>query len=432
MKNYLLAGLILMATPAFVMADLTLIQQLGQKLYFDESLSQPDGQSCASCHAPGSGFADPANQLPVSRGVISGRFGERNAPTTAYAMYTPPLSYDHEEGYWEGGQFWDGRARGDKLGDPLAEQAMGPFLNPNEMGNPDKSSVIRDLRRSGYADLFEEVWGQGSLDDTERAFEQIAHAIAAFERSTVFAPFNSRYDHYLRACLQADIDIDDCAQGRGERVAQIAMRQFSEQEWRGLRLFAGANDNNGALGKDEGAHCSKCHSMQWSDADAQVIAPDWAPAGKIPPLFTDYSFHNIGVPGNPHHPVAGVVGDQGVGKVIDDGLHHGKFKAMTLRNIANTAPYSHNGYFRNLRDMVHFYNTRDQKGALGDGTDWPDSEFPHTRNNDELGQLGLSEADELAIVAFLHTLTDQPTSLASGLDKGQSRFNNTRQATSID
>ena len=120
---------------------LTPIEQLGEFLYFDENLSEPFGQSCASCHLPDVGFDDPDDELPVSEGVISGLFGGRNSPSSAYAMYAPTFHFDEEEGLWIGGQFWDGRATGDVLGDPLADQALGPFLNPVEMANTSKAQV---------------------------------------------------------------------------------------------------------------------------------------------------------------------------------------------------------------------------------------------------------------------------------------------------
>jgi cytochrome c peroxidase len=188
---------------------LTPEEELGEFLYFDENLSEPSGQSCASCHEPAFGFADPDKGLPVSEGVIPGLFGGRNSPSAAYAMYAPILYFDEDEGLWFGGQFWDGRATGEALGDPLADQALGPFTNPVEMANPDKATVIRDVAASDYAALFEQVWDPGSLDDVDAAYDQVALSIAAFERTELFAPFSSKYDYYLQACLAAGGDADD-------------------------------------------------------------------------------------------------------------------------------------------------------------------------------------------------------------------------------
>jgi len=126
---------------------LTPQQSLGKKLYFDENLSEPAGQSCASCHHQNVGFADPDVHLPVSEGVIPGRFGNRNFPGAAYAVFFPEFSYSSNVAI--GGQFRDGRATN------FTEQAKGPFLNPLEMNNPDKATVIADIQASNYVNLFE-------------------------------------------------------------------------------------------------------------------------------------------------------------------------------------------------------------------------------------------------------------------------------------
>ena len=148
MLAVLAVAVVLMVTIAVAgsgLAQPTPIEQLGEHLYFDESLSEPNGQSCASCHDPAFGFVDPDSDLPVSQGVLPElRFGNRNSPSSAYAMYAPDFHWDPGEGLWFGGQFWDGRATGEVLGDPLADQALGPFLNPLEMNNLILCSGSRD------------------------------------------------------------------------------------------------------------------------------------------------------------------------------------------------------------------------------------------------------------------------------------------------
>ena len=118
---------------------------LGAKLYFDKNLSEPDGQACASCHQPFAGYADPDDGLPVSEGVVAGLFGGRNAPSAAYLGMSPVLAQD-AAGVWSGGAFWDGRASGWKDGQPLIEQAKGPFLAGVEMNNEAPKDVIDDVR----------------------------------------------------------------------------------------------------------------------------------------------------------------------------------------------------------------------------------------------------------------------------------------------
>lgn len=420
MNKRFLIGLLLIAailltfaalTPAAAEEDvLTPIEQLGELLYFDPDLSSPSGQSCASCHHPDAGFADPDTFLPVSEGVLPSRFGGRNSPSAAYAMYSPIRYFDMVEGLWIGGQFWDSRATGEVLGDPLADQALGPFTNPVEMANHERWTVVRDVALSDYKDLYEMVWPDTDLDNWSRftpaemdmAYEQVALAIAAFERTRDFAPFNSKYDTYLQACLEIGGDPTDCALGIGSKAKRAARAIFSEEEWYGLQLFMGDNDNDGVLSKGEGAMCAACHIADWTSAVDNVIAPDWAPEGLVPPVFTDFTYDNLGVPKNTAYPLdPDAPLDLGLGAIVGDPAENGKFKVMTLRNIGLTEPYAHNGFFLTLKEITHFYNTRDVAG-MG----WLPPEYGATINQDELGNLGLSDADEDALVSFMLTLSD--------------------------
>jgi cytochrome c peroxidase len=383
---------------------LTPIEQLGKFLYFDENLSEPAGQSCASCHHPDAGFVDPDKGIPVSEGVIPGLFGGRNSPSSAYAMYAPTLYFDEDEGLWIGGQFWDGRAAGEVLGDPLADQALGPFLNPVEMANTSKAQVIADVAASDYAGLFEQVWGPGSLNDVEAAYDQVALSIAAFERTQLFGQFSSKYDAYLAACINMGGAQDECATGNGLIAELVGTKIFSKKEWYGLQLFMGENNNDGILEADEGAMCAACHVAEWTDAAnyaPPVQVPTWAPAGMVPPLFTDFTYDNLGVPKSDHKLLKDAPVDLGLGAIVEDVEDNGKFKVMTVRNIHFTAPYAHNGFFKKLEDIVHFYNTRD---VAAEG--WPAPEYPETKNTDELGNLGLSAYDEACLVKFMKTLSD--------------------------
>jgi cytochrome c peroxidase len=327
-------------------ARLTQTEQLGKVMYKDKDFSLNKTQSCQTCHHHISGFADPTNSRDpyytvVSLGDDGVSVGGRNAPTAAYAGYSPVLQQD-ATGAYLGGMFWDGRATGWTLGDPLAEQAQGPPLNPVEMNMPSKEAVVQAVRDSNYTHLFYMVFGEGSLDDVDAAYDNIGRAIAAYERSGEVQQFNSRYD-----------------QGK-----------LSEREKNGMALF----ENN----------CSKCHSM--GDVTGKG------------PLFTKYSYENIGVPVNPL--LANNDVDLGLGGFLGDPAQNGKFKVPTLRNVALTAPYSHNGYFPTLKDIVNFKNTRDVD-------DWAMPEVSENLNTaDNMGNLGLTDAEVDDIVAFLMTLTD--------------------------
>ena len=361
---------------------LTPIELLGKMLFFDENLSTPSGQACATCHAPETGFTGPDSGRNIGGSVYPGavhtRFGNRKPPTAAYGGESPVLYYDEDDEVWVGGMFWDGRATGWTLGDPLAEQAQGPFLNPLEQNNPKAKLVCIKVKDSAYADQFEEVWGPGSLEcvkDIYGTYERIALSISAYEKSTEVNPFTSKYDYYLK----------------GEVV-------LTGKEAKGLELFEGK------------AMCSACH-------------PSKQGLGGEPPLFTDFTYDNLGVPRNPLNPFYSMppkwnpLGedwvDYGIGGFLKNAGYTlevyepelGKQKVPTLRNV-DARPYqefvkayTHNGFFKNLEDIVHFYNTRDTEP-------WPSPEVPDNMNTDELGDLGLTANEEAAIVAFLKALTD--------------------------
>jgi cytochrome c peroxidase len=318
------------------------VVRLGMHLYKDKNLSLNQNQSCQTCHHPLSGFADRSNFLHpydkvVSVGSDGVSKGDRNAPTSAYAGYSPILHQD-ATGEWFGGMFWDGRMDGSVLGDPLAEQAQGPPLNPVEMAMPSIDAIMEVIKASAYYDLWVRVYGE--ISDVNAAYDNFGRAIAAYERSASVTRFSSKFD--------------------------LAQNQLTDAEKKGMALFE--------------THCSACHA---------TAAADGAPQA----LFTAYGYANIGVPANPLVPL--VDPDPGLGATVADPAQNGKFKIPTLRNIAVTAPYSHNGAFPTLTDMVSFINDR--------------SAFtPEVNENiaPNVGNLGLSEADIDDLVAFLNTLTD--------------------------
>lgn len=338
-------------------AALTAKEDLGKRLFFEESLSTPPGQACSACHDPRVAFANPDTDLPVSRGAQPGLYGNRNDQPAAYAAFVPPRHRDPEEGLWVGGLFWDGRASS------LAEQAQGPPLNPLEMANPDVEKVAAKLRALDYARLFTEVYGEGALAEARRAYDHMADAIAAYERTAEVNPFDSKYDRWLR----------------GEA-------ELSAQERRGLQLFEAEDKGN----------CAACH-------------PSRPGKDGSPPLFTDFTYDNLGVPPNPENPFylldarlnpdGFAFVDLGLGAVVKDPAQDGKFRVPTLRNAAVTGPYMHNGVFKTLFQVLAFYNTRDVAR-------WPAPEVGRNVNKEELGNLRLTNRELEDLVAFLQTLTD--------------------------
>jgi len=351
-------GLLMATVPMAVQAQDDPLAALGELLYFDTNLSEPRGMSCASCHLPEAGFADPDRELPVSRGTHPDRFARRNAPTAAYALFSPAFHFDEEEGLYVGGQFWDGRAP------TLEDQAREPFVDPHEMANPNLGTVVEKVRRASYADRFDGIYGAGALADDLAAYTRIVNAIAAFERTAQFHPFTSKYDYYL-----------------------VGKVELSEQELLGLKLFEDESKGN----------CAACHPSQ--------VGEDGSP-----PLFTDFTYDNLGVPKNgaspfytqpvEYNPEGADAVDLGLSETTQREEDHGKFKVSTLRNIERTPPYMHNGIFVSLREVVDFYNTRDTSDK------WGPAEVPENVNVEELGDLGLTNEEVDAIVAFMETLSD--------------------------
>jgi cytochrome c peroxidase len=361
--------------PYALAASNTNKEKLGELLYFDQQLSINKNQACASCHTPPN-FVDPANAAnPITSVVSLGSdvtlHGGRNAPSAAYAAFIPPFGLDAASGLYQGGQFWDGRAS------TLVDQAKGPFLNPVEMAMPSKRAVLERIadeanpNNSKYRKYFDKVYGVDleQLNKTNKPFpvdavyDMVADAIAAFEKTAFFSPFSSKFDYVL-----------------------AGQATFTASEANGLALFNGK------------AACAACHSSSATTA---------AGGQTIPPMFTDFTYDNIGIPKSMHPFLVNNPVDNGLGGRADiaaadpSGAQIGKFKVMTLRNIAVTAPYGHNGFFATLEDIVHFYNTRDVPAA-----GWPAPEVTQNVNSSELGNLGLSAQEEADLVAFLKTLTD--------------------------
>jgi cytochrome c peroxidase len=294
---------------------------------------------------------------------------------------------EKKEPLFIGGNFWDGRATGERLGNPAAEQALGPFLNPVEQAAPDMAWIVDKVCTGPYSGDFDLVWpgACGISASVASTYDKIGLTIAAYEASHESNSYTSKFDFIMKG-----------------------MAKFTKKEKQGFHLFAGK-------GK-----CAKCHVL------------DAGPNGE-PPLFTDFTYDNLGIPGNALNPVYNPTTtnrDPGLGGFLstrpdyDDyaEANLGKHKVPTLRNV-DKRPYEgfvkafgHNGYFKSLKGIVHFYNTRDAKPACANpwateidamaANCWPAPEIAENVNESELGNLHLTDAQENAIVEFLKTLSD--------------------------
>ncbi|MFP5404849.1 MAG: cytochrome-c peroxidase [Gammaproteobacteria bacterium] len=348
---------------------------LGEKIFNDASLSASGAQSCATCHVPEHKHS-PANDFPAQFGGPLGNLqGTRSTPSIRYLLLGTPFFFD-TDGTPTGGFFWDGRARN------LAEQATEPFLNPFEMANDDKASVVRRLAAAPYSDEFRNVFGEAIFSDVDGAFMRMSLAVQQYEREErSFNSFSSKYDAFLRGATE-----------------------LNDQEMHGLALFNSPVKGN----------CAACHpSDRGSDGSM--------------PLFTDSTYDNLGVPRNPElsRNADPQYFDLGLCQVPALASHEelcGAFKVPSLRNVAVREVYFHNGYFKSLKDVVTFYVQRDTDpekwyplnadGSVHKFDDLPPQyhsnvnaeEVPYNRQPGDAPALSESEIDD--VLAFLRTLTD--------------------------
>ena len=341
---------------------------LGEVLFFDKSISFNKTQSCSTCHSPDTAFVDQrknsANQM-VSEGDNPHLHGNRNANTALYAMFSPDFHFDKKIQDYVGGQFWDGRAK------DLAEQAGGPPVNPVEMGMPDKKAIVERLKADPtYYKPITDLYGKSIWADTYKIYAIMEKAIGEFEKQELFAQFSSKYDRALK--------------GEAELTAL---------ESKGKALFFDKTRTN----------CSNCH--QSSEANSATET------------FTNYRYFNIGVPSNQelikHNKLAADFVDNGLldnPMVKGDEKQKGKFKVPTLRNIGITAPYMHNGVFRDLKTVLLFkdsFNNPNRKINPETGKAWDKAEYAQTINPDVLKAKPLTDEEINALEAFLKTLTDE-------------------------
>ena len=423
--------------PTLQGSGMRLVQLLGKLELFDKTISVNQNVACSSCHMPYAGFSGPISSVNATTAAYPGsvhfRFGKRKPQSYTYSPFYPALDYNQTQQDFYGGNFWDLRATGYKLQNADAEQAQHPVLDTQEHGLPDAACIVFRLSQSRYTRLFKQIWGSQAFDidwphnteeicstpggaavlggnptpvdlkknDRGRAtatFDQFGLSISAYERSEDVSAFSSKFDAFLKGNVQLTTD-----------------------EMAGRELFRGK------------ALCNTCHL---DGAENGSLPGVGATPASVAPLFTDFTSSNLGLPRNPKDPIyfenvpdpfgftANPAGpaftDFGVGLFLRSQagginpnsdwtdlapLFDGKMQVSTARNVdmrpcpTFVRAYMHNGYLKSLKEVVHFYNTRDVPGM------WPPPEV--SANLDmTVGNLGLSDTEENQIVAFMRTLTD--------------------------
>ena len=443
------------------------VETLGQLMNFDRNMSPERNQACSSCHMPYAGFSGPIPSVNLTMiaypGTVHFRAGKRTAQRYTYSPFFPVLQFNQVQGLFFGGNFWDSRATGFLLRNPDAEQAQHPPVDTQEMGFPDTACVAFRLSHAVYRPLFEEVWGKGSFDinfppnteeicatpggaavfggsatpialspgDRTRAnvvYDHWGQSIDSYEQSVQVSAFSSKFDAFVKGNYTMTAD-----------------------EMAGYNLFKGKGN------------CNSCHV----DGRGTTLKPGQTDTSTIatanPPLFTCFGSANEGLPLNPRdafyyqttpdsfgftgNPLGFGYRDLGMGTFLRSGFGSapnpnvtwrklaptvdGQFQVSSARNVAMAPPqcptteapgpyfqkeFFHNGYIKSLKQLVHFYNTRDKlrfpvtSGHCPPGKTekvdcWP---HPEVLNNIDMttGSLGLTDEEENQIVAFLQTLTD--------------------------
>src|SRR6201987_3463748 len=442
------------------------IETLGELMLYDRKISPGKTQACASCHMPYAGFFGPIPSAHPTMiafpGTVHFRAGKRTPQRHPYSPFFPVLQYNEVQRLFFGGNFWDSRATGYKLRIPDAEQAQGPPVDTQEMGFPDTACVAFRLSQAAYRPLFEEVWGQGSFDikfphETERicatpggaavfggnttpvplsaadrtraniVYDRWAQSIDSFEQSVQVSAFSSKFDAFL-----------------------AGKYKLTPEEMAGVGLLDGRGN------------CNSCH-LDGRGTTLKSNQTDTSATAMVNPLFTCFGSANEGLPLNPRdafyyqtrpdaygftaNPYGFGYRDLGLGTFLRSAFGSGpnpnaswkqyaptvdgQMQVSSVRDVASTPPqcptteapgpyfqkaFFHNGYFKSLKQVVHFYNTRDKyaypvtsghcpKGTTEKVDCWP---MPEVANNMDTtsGNLGLTDKEEDQIVAFLETLSD--------------------------
>jgi len=442
------------------------IETLGELMLFDKGMSPNRNEACASCHMPYAGFGGPIPSVNLTiiafPGTAHFRIGKRVPQRHPYAPFFPVLQYNQVQGLFFGGNFFDSRATGYLLRVPDAEQAQGPPVDTQEMGFPDTACVAYRLTQVVYRPLFEEVWGKGSLDinfphETAQTCATPGGA-ALFGGSTTPIPLsatdrtraNTVYDRWAQSIDSYEQSVQVSAFSSKFDAFLAGKYKLTPQEMSGLKLFDGKGN------------CNSCH-LDGRGTTLKSNQTDTSSAVMVNPLFTCFGSANEGLPLNPRdafyyqtkpdaygftaNPYGFGYRDLGLGTFLRSGFGSGtnpnaswkqyaptvdgQMQVSSARDVAMTpakcptteapGPYFqkgffHNGYIKSLKQLVHFYNTRDKyaypvtSGHCPPGTTekvncWP---MPEVKNNIDMtsGNLGLTDEEENEIVAFLQILSD--------------------------
>ncbi len=364
------------AAPAAPVANATFAARVavGDKLFDEVLLSAGSNLACASCHVKDNGHADPVGGFLPMGGARLDQQGLRSSPSGRYLNDNRAFRFD-AQGLPVGGFTWDGRA------DNRTAQALGPLLAANEMANSSEAEVARRARALPYfSELVSAYTLPAQASDTQ-VLQAVQQALADYQQGDPgYAPYTSKFDAVL--------------EGRATLTAE---------EERGRNLFASPQQGN----------CASCHS----------ITP---PPGDSKPLFTNFGYFALGVPRNTSSATADPnFFDMGLcGPTRTDLANRtdlcGLFKVPTLRNVALTAPYFHNGAVATLEQAVAFYATRDTDparwyptvgGVVQKFNDLPAAYRGNVTQQAPFGQRAgdaprLTAREVQDITAFLRTLTD--------------------------
>jgi cytochrome c peroxidase len=442
------------------------IETLGELMLFDKNISPNRNQACASCHMPYAGFGGPIPSVNLTiiafPGTFHFRVGKRTPQRHPYSPFFPVLQYNQAQGLFFGGNFFDSRATGYLLRIPDAEQAQGPPVDTQEMGFPDTACIAFRLSQAVYRPLFEEVWGKGSLEisfphETERICTTPGGA-AVFSGSTTPIPLsatdrtraNTVYDRWAQSIDAYEQSVQVSAFSSKFDAFLAGKYKLTPEEMAGFQLFNGKGN------------CNSCH-LDGRGTTLKSTQTDTSAAAMVNPLFTCFGSANEGLPLNPRdafyyetkpdaygftaNPYGFGYRDLGLGTFLRSGFGSGpnpnaswrqyaptvdgQMQVSSARDVAMTPPqcptteapgpyfqkgFFHNGYIKSLKQLVHFYNTRDKfaypvtSGHCPPGTTekvdcWP---MPEVRNNIDMtsGNLGLTDKEENELVAFLQTLSD--------------------------